>query len=408
MTAHAAPPAHADRQPGRLQLTTVAVLLGLLVAAVLAALVTGPERAYAAAQARVELGTTASYSVLGGQSVTNTGPSVLDADLGVSPGQSVTGFPPGLVGGAVHAGDAAAGQAQSDLVIAYNDAAGRASDGAISADLGNSTLVGGVYTASSSAQLTGTVTLDGQDDPNSVFIFQIGSALTTATDSTVALINGAQACNVFWQIGSSATLGVRTDFVGTVLALTSVTATTDATIDGRLLARNGSVTLDSNVFTSSACDRSTSSPSATDSPGATDSPSASGSGTPTSRRARPSSRPRVRAARPPGRVGVDRVRVAGAAPAGAGPVGAARTAPAEDWPPPGAAARPPPSGSAASCSCSPVRASWSRGSSAPGHDVAPERPAGHRPSTTTTRPRRIRAPGSGRFSGLPEPNRTRS
>lgn len=250
--------------PSRAQLMATMTLATLMAVLVLIAAVTGPQRAYAAHQPSVGLGTATSYSVLAGQTVTNTGPSVLDRDLGVSPGDAVTGFPPGLVLGTVHAGDAAAAQAQADLTTAYNDAAGRQTDGAITADLGEGqTLVHGVYTASSSAQLTGALTLDGEGDPNSVFIFQIGSALTTATNSSINLINGAQACNVYFQVGSSATIGVGTDFVGTILALTSITLNTGATVDGRALARNGSVTLDSNVFDASPCDVSTPTPTPT-------------------------------------------------------------------------------------------------------------------------------------------------
>ena len=202
----------------------------------------------------VGLGTTQSFSVLGGQGVTNTGPTILSRDLGTSPNPAITGFPPGIVLGTIHAADAVAGQAQSDLTTAYNDAAGRACDVVLTGqDLGGLTLVAGTYCFSSSAQLTGTVTLDAQGDPNAVFIFQVGSTLTTASASTVDIINSARSCNVFWQIGSSATLGTTTDFVGNVLALTSISATTGATIDGRLMARNGSVTLDSNVITSGSC-----------------------------------------------------------------------------------------------------------------------------------------------------------
>lgn len=211
-----------------------------------------------AAQAAVDgpsvgLGTLESYSVLGGASVTNTGPTILNGDLGVSPGTSITGFPPGIINGVIHASDAPAIQAQSDLVTAYNDAAGRSSDGTVSGDLGGQTFVGGVYSAPSSLGLTGTVTLDGQNNPNSVFIFQVGSTLTTASSSNVNLVNGASACNVFWQVGSSATLGTASSFKGNILALTSITANTGATAEGRALARNGSVTLDTNTFTSPQC-----------------------------------------------------------------------------------------------------------------------------------------------------------
>jgi hypothetical protein len=206
-----------------------------------------------AAQAKVGLGTVAGYSVLGGASVTNTGATTLQGNLGVSPGTLITGFPPGIVGGVTHAADAPALQAQSDLATAYNDAAGRAMTANVGSTLGGKTLVSGVYTASSSAGLTGTLTLDAKGDPTAVFIFQIGSTLTTASSSSVSMINGAQPCNVFWQIGSSATLGTNSDFVGTILAHTSISVTTGVTVQGRALARIGSVTLDTDVFTAPAC-----------------------------------------------------------------------------------------------------------------------------------------------------------
>jgi hypothetical protein len=212
----------------------------------------------AAQQAPVGLGTAASFAVLAGTTVTNTGPSVISGDVGVSPGTAVVGFPPGIVNnGTIHAADAVAAQAQADLTIAYNDAAGRSTTATVTADLAGQTLVSGVYTGATLG-LTGTVTLDAQGDPNAVFIFQAASTLITASSSVVALTNGADACNVYWQVGSSATLGTTSTFVGTVLALTSITATTSATVNGRLLARNGAVTLDSNVITSSACGTSTS------------------------------------------------------------------------------------------------------------------------------------------------------
>jgi hypothetical protein len=211
----------------------------------------------AAAQAAtsVGLGTADSYVVLGGQSVTNTGLSVLNADLGVSPGTSITGFPPGEVveGSATHQTDAHALQAQIDLVTAYNSAAAQAPDETVSENLGGRTLLAGTYFSGSTMGLTGTVTLDGAGDPGAVWVFQVGSDLTTATGSSVALTNGAQACNVFWQVGASATLGTNSSFVGTVMALTSITVTSGTTVEGRALARNGSVTLDNNVFTDSRC-----------------------------------------------------------------------------------------------------------------------------------------------------------
>ncbi len=224
----------------------------LVVALALAVTVVGGSQA-GAAQAPVGLGTATSFAVLAGTTVTNTGPSTISGDLGVSPGTAVTGFPPGTVSnGTVHAADAVAAQAQADLTTAYNDAAGRTPFTTVSADLGGQTLVSGVYRGGALG-LTGTLTLNAQGDPNAVFIFQAGSTLITASSSRVAVINGAQACNVFWQVGSSATLGTNSVFVGTVLALTSVTAATGASVAGRLLARNGAVTLDSNTVTRSTC-----------------------------------------------------------------------------------------------------------------------------------------------------------
>ncbi len=167
----------------------------------------------------------------------------------------MTGFPPGIVIGTIHAADAVAAQAQSDLTIAYNDAAGRPADVIFTGgfDLGGQTLISGVYMGASSVFLTGNLTLDGQGNPNSVFIFQIGSTLITASNSMVTLLNGASPCNIFFQVGSSATLGTGTRFAGNILALASITAATGATVDGRLLARNGAVTLDSNIITAPNC-----------------------------------------------------------------------------------------------------------------------------------------------------------
>ena len=160
-----------------------------------------------AAQPQVGLGTATPYAVLAGTTVTNTGPSVISGNVGVSPGTAITGFPPGLVNaGTIHAADAAALQAKNDLTTAYNDAAGRSPVvDETSQNLGGQTLVPGVYSAASGMALTGTVTLDAQGDPDAVFVFQAGSTLITASSSRVALIGGAQACNVFWQVGSSAT-----------------------------------------------------------------------------------------------------------------------------------------------------------------------------------------------------------
>src|SRR5688500_11538098 len=201
--------------------------------------------AHAQSPSPVLLGTADAFVVLGGSTVTNTGSSVLNGDLGLYPGTSVTGFPPGTVNGATHINNAVAQQAKSDLTTAYDDAAGRPSTGALAPDAGGQTLMPGVYKTGGVASLglTGNLTLDAAGDPAAVFIFQIESTLTTATDSSVTLINGGQACNVFWQVGSSATLGTRTSFIGTILALTSISVNNAATVDGGLMARNGAVTL---------------------------------------------------------------------------------------------------------------------------------------------------------------------
>jgi hypothetical protein len=231
-------------------------VLTLLVAVVVVAVT--PTRANAATA--VNLGTADSFAVLAGAAVTNTGPSVVTGDVGVHPGTSISGFAPngpGTVNGTMHSADTVAQQAKTDLVAAYNDAAGQASDAALPPDAGGLTLVPGVYTASSTLQLTGTLTLDAQGDPNAVWVFQVGSALTTASGSSVSLINGASPCNVFWQIGSSATLGTGTHFVGTIMAKAAITVTTGATIEGRALAEVEAVTLDTNVITRPECDGAT-------------------------------------------------------------------------------------------------------------------------------------------------------
>jgi hypothetical protein len=206
-----------------------------------------PASAYATA-INVDLGTADTFAVLAGSAVTNTGPSVVGGDLGVSPGSAISGFPPGTVNGTTHDADAVAGQAQNDLTTAYNFAAGESCGTNLTGqDLGGLTLTPGVYCFTSSAQLTGTLTLNSQGNPNAVFVFQIGSSLTTASASDVVVSNGGEGDNVFWQVGSSATLGTTTAFAGNILALTSITLTTGADIEcGRALARNGAVTMDTN------------------------------------------------------------------------------------------------------------------------------------------------------------------
>jgi hypothetical protein len=205
-----------------------------------------------AAAAPVGLGTAASFSVLAGSTVTNTGPTTMFGGLGLSPGSSVTGAPHVL--GATHVDDAVAIGAKNALTTAYNDAAARPSNGSAGTDLAGQVFLPGVRTASSSLLLSsGSVTLDAQGNPNAVFIFQIATTLITGSNTSVELIDGAQACNVFWQVGSSATLGTGTSFVGTIMASATITADTAATVHGRLLASTGAVNLDTNTITTSNC-----------------------------------------------------------------------------------------------------------------------------------------------------------
>jgi hypothetical protein len=202
-----------------------------------------------AALTTFDLGAAQPFAILAGATVTNTGLTTIHGDLGVWPGSAMTGFPPGVITGTFHAANAVAQQAQLDLAMVYSNAAGQPCDVALVGDLGGRTLTAGVYCLSSSAQLTGVLTLDGQGDPAAVFLFQVGSTLTTATAASIVLINSVQGSNVFWQVGSSATLGTGTTFAGNILALTSITLNTGATIEqGRALALNGAVTLDSNLL----------------------------------------------------------------------------------------------------------------------------------------------------------------
>lgn len=228
-----------------------------------------------AVQPSVDLKSTSNYAVLAGSGITNTGATTVSGtaggDMGSSPTGSFTGDTMVTTSGTKYtAVDSKTTAAKADLVDVYDDAAGRVPATTITGDLGGQTLVAGVYNSASSIGLTNTVTLDGQNNPDAVFIFQAGSTLTTASNSTVALINGAQACHVFWQVGSSATFGTTTTFVGHVFALTSISAKTGATFAGQLLARNGAVTLDHNTITNDLCTGVT--PTGTPSP----SPSTSG------------------------------------------------------------------------------------------------------------------------------------
>jgi hypothetical protein len=199
------------------------------------------------------LGTAKQFAVLAGSTATNTGDTVVTGNLGVSPGTAITGFPPGIVTGTKYSAGAPPLQAQSDVTTAYNDLASRSCDtNYTGTDLGGLTLTPGVYCFNDEAQLTGDLTLDAGIDPDAVFIFQIGSTLTTASDATVSITGVGSNCNVFWQVGTSATLGTGTEFVGNILAMASITLNTNANVSGRALAK-AAVTMDDNDISILQC-----------------------------------------------------------------------------------------------------------------------------------------------------------
>jgi hypothetical protein len=206
----------------------------------------------ASAAPPIGLGTATSFAVLAGSGITNTGPTTVTGDIGSFPNPSETGLSTMVQTGVDHAGDAVTQQAKIDLETAYGVAAGATPPTSVATELGGLTLLPGVYNGAT-LEITGTLTLDTQGDPDAVFVFQTPSTLITAPGSAVVVLNGVQACNVYWQVGSSATLGTGSTLVGTVLARTSITANTAATVQGRLLALDGAVTLDTNTITNDGC-----------------------------------------------------------------------------------------------------------------------------------------------------------
>jgi len=230
-------------------------------------LIAGAGTAQAAATT-VGLGTADSFVVLAGAGITNTGTTTVAGDIGTFPTTTtdVTAGPIVRTSGTDHAGDAVTQGAKNDLVAAYNEAAGELPPNSVAGDLAGQTLTAGVYNSASSMLLSGQLTLNAAGDPDAVFVFQVGSALTTGPGSSVLLTGGAQACNVYWQVGSSATLDTTTQFVGNILALTDIHLLTGATVQGRVLARNGEVTLQANTITRPSCTTPVSTPVATPSP----------------------------------------------------------------------------------------------------------------------------------------------
>jgi hypothetical protein len=233
-------------------------LISTLVTLLMVVMILAPTTIFAA-QPTVNLGSTQTFAVLAGSTITNTGSTIISGDVGgdvgLSPGTVFTGQADVTISGAVHLADAVAVAAKNDLVTAYDDANGRTPTTRIPSELGGTTLTPGVYdSADGTFQITGKLTLDAKGDPDGVFIFKSASTLITASNSSVNLINSARFCRTFWAVGSSATLGTNSNFVGHILAMTSITANTGAMVQGQLLARNGAVTLDNNTITNGICE----------------------------------------------------------------------------------------------------------------------------------------------------------
>jgi Ice-binding-like len=277
------------RSTARLGSAAPAVWVVLAAAIAIVALATTAQ----AAATAVPLRTARPFAVLAGSGITNTGATTISGDIGTFPTTTITGRNTITLNGTNHRGDAVTQKAKTDLVTAFKNAAGQGPTKAIAGgQLGGRTLRSGVYNSGSSIGLTGTLILDGRGNPDAVFIFQAGSTLTTAPASQIALVNGARSCNVFWEIGSSATLDTTSNFRGTILARTSITANTGAMVHGRLLARNGAVTLDSNTITTPTCRPAPApTPRPTSSPRPTASPSSSPTPNPTPTVVNPNPKP---------------------------------------------------------------------------------------------------------------------
>jgi hypothetical protein len=240
------------KRPGlsKIRRATSVLAIGIISAITLVGFASSP----AFGAAAINLGAATPDAVVAGTTITNTGSSVLTGDISLSPGTSIVGFPPGTVSGTTDAADATSLAAQTSVTAAYGVAASATPFTTVAGGtVGGLTLSPGVYETASAMQLTGPLTLNAGGDPSAVFIFQAGSTLTTASAASVVLENGAQACNVFWQVGSSATLGSTTSFVGTILALASVTLDSGASVDGRVFAQTGAVTLNDNVISVPTC-----------------------------------------------------------------------------------------------------------------------------------------------------------
>jgi hypothetical protein len=199
----------------------------------------------------VSLAGSSGLAILAGSSITNTGATNITGNIGLSPGSSIGGFPPGILNGTQHINDEISNQAKLDLTAAYNDAAGRTSTDIVtlSGNIGGLTLTPGLYKSTSSLAISsGDLTFDAKGDANAIFIIQIATTLTTTSARQVILSGGALASNIFWQVGSSATFGTTSVFKGTIMAMQSITFNTGATLEGRALARSGAITMAGNTI----------------------------------------------------------------------------------------------------------------------------------------------------------------